>query len=328
MIKLTCKRFRYNRDELEWNTFLFLAKNSTFLFNRSFMDYHKDRFDDFSLLIYNDKKQLIACFPANLKNETEVVSHQGLTYGGIILEKEAKLLTVLAIFKSILMFYNNLGIVNLIIKQIPRFYNSIGADEVDYALFQLKAKLIRRDTAIAITQTKLKIQNRRTRSIKKGIKNGVKVKLSNNIEEFYNKILAPNLKKRFGISPVHSLDELELLASKFPNNIVLYNAYIQDEIMAGCILFVTDEVAHSQYISASDEGRKNGSLDYLFKELIDNFFSHKPIFDFGICNEKEGKELNYGLLEWKEGFGGRSFSHDFYQVLTKNYFKLDISNSN
>lgn len=52
----------------EWNIFIENAKNSTFLFDRNYMDYHADRFQDFSLMIYR-KNKLYALLPANKKNE-------------------------------------------------------------------------------------------------------------------------------------------------------------------------------------------------------------------------------------------------------------------
>ena len=67
----------------EWNIFIENAKNSTFLFDRNYMDYHADRFQDFSLMIYR-KNKLYALLPANKKNDV-LYSHQGLTYGGLIM---------------------------------------------------------------------------------------------------------------------------------------------------------------------------------------------------------------------------------------------------
>ena len=63
------------------------GKNSTFLFQRDFMDYHSDRFMDHSLLVFKDEK-LIAVLPGNQVDNT-VYSHQGLTYGGLIVHKKA-----------------------------------------------------------------------------------------------------------------------------------------------------------------------------------------------------------------------------------------------
>ena len=71
-----------------WNTFLLESNQQTFLFQRGFMDYHSDRFQDFSLMIYNNG-ELTALLPAN-KVDHEIYSHQGLTYGGLIYKPNLK----------------------------------------------------------------------------------------------------------------------------------------------------------------------------------------------------------------------------------------------
>ena len=44
--------------------FLDTPKNATFLFRRDYMDYHRDRFADHSLMIFRGEK-LAALLPAN-----------------------------------------------------------------------------------------------------------------------------------------------------------------------------------------------------------------------------------------------------------------------
>jgi hypothetical protein len=55
------------------------------------MDYHKDRFEDYSLLIYNEKTKLVAVYLLIEGRRKRFFSHQGLTYGGLIFELELKL---------------------------------------------------------------------------------------------------------------------------------------------------------------------------------------------------------------------------------------------
>ena len=88
-------------------------------------------------------------------------------------------------------------------------------------------------------------------------------------------------------------------------------------------MFVTKEVAHTQYIMTLEEGQKYGAVDFLIHELISKVYKDKNYFDFGISNEDNGKKLNIGLLRWKEGFGARTISHNFYEVNTDNYNLLD-----
>lgn len=320
MIKVERYSPEYKED---WNLLIENSKNGTFLFNRDFMDYHSDRFQDYSLCIYF-RNSLKAVLPAN-KVENNLWSHQGLSYGGLVIHREEKLERSLLYFREMLKTLDAVGISKLFYKQLPSFYHIHPAGEEEYALFLLGAKLFRRDTALVIDQqNQLAYQTRRKRSIKKAIKEGIEIRRDNNFELFWREILTPNLREKHGVDPVHTVDEIKLLASHFPNNIYQFNAYNhQGDIQAGVTIFETPSVAHAQYISASDSGRENGSIDLLFDHLIQTEFNNKRFFDFGISNEEQGQKLNHGLLDWKEGFGGRALSHHFYEIDTNCYSLLD-----
>jgi len=314
---------KYSKEhKTQWDSFLFESKNSTFLFNRDFIDYHADRFNDYSLIIFDDKK-ISALIPANIDISGIVQSHQGLTYGGFVFKRDSGLNEVLRYIHAALKYLFENGINTLKYKSLPKFYTTIGSDEVDYALFLINAKLYRRDTALVINlKDKLEYQKRRVRAINKAKKLGIIIAIDS-FKEFWHEILTPNLMDRFGVKPVHSLYEIESLAKHFPQNIRQFNAYFNGRLVAGSTIFETKNVAHAQYISASEEGRKIGGIDYLFSFLIENTFFDKNYFDFGISNEDQGRRLNHGLLDWKEGFGGRTFSHDFYEIETIKYMNLE-----
>src|SRR6476660_8658624 len=146
--------YRFNRetDVDRWNGFVITAKNQTFLFNRGFMDYHMDRFEDHSLIITNDKGNIVGLFPANQSGNDakKVVSHEGLTYGGLVMQKDVKLKSVISFFHQILQYYSSVGIEELILKDFPAFYNLSPTNEVDYIMYILGARLQRRDVAFVI----------------------------------------------------------------------------------------------------------------------------------------------------------------------------------
>lgn len=320
---------RYQKEDKNiWDNFIQNSKNATFLFERNFMDYHEDQFIDISLMIFKDEK-LIAVLPANLSSKNEVVSHSGLTYGGIVLGKEVRLNLYLMLFREILFFLNSSDINVLKLKSLPVFYSTLPSQENVYALFLVEAKIFRVDTSLTIIQEeKLSYQSRRIRSIKKAHKLNYSIVKGNDFKIFWNEILEPNLMSRFGNKPVHSLAEIELLAERFPKNISQVNIFVNNKIVAGSTIFETENVAHAQYISANDYGRESGAIDELFNYMIMEVFKKKKYFDFGICNEQEGKLLNHGLLDWKEGFGGRTFTHEFYEINTANFNLLNNTISN
>lgn len=311
-----------NQDSKQWNEFVNHSKNGTFLHNRNFMDYHSDRFEDYSLIVLENQKW-VAILPANLYNN-QILSHQGLTYGGLLYDEKLKLETVILVFQMILKFLNNNKIEKLILKTIPSIYHKKPAEEINYALFLVNAKLIRRDSLSVIDLNKQnKITSGRLEGIKKGAKNNLIIKEENNFESFWNEILIPNLKNKFQTNPVHSLEEIILLKSLFPNNIRQFNVYKNNNIVAGTTIFESNEVGHSQYISGSETKSENGSLDFLYHHLITNVFKNKVFFDFGTSNEQQGRKLNSGLNFWKESFGASTIAHDYYEIETTNFGLLD-----
>lgn len=322
MKTIEVKKYDANLKE-SWDSFVDKAKNATFLFRRDFMDYHKHRFEDYSLMVFEGKK-LMAVLPANVVGNS-VFSHQGLSYGGLVLHREVYFSQVVDIFRAVLLFLENDRKENLHLKLLPHIYHKVPSEEIEYLLFILKAKLERCDTAAVIDyRHRLEIKSsNRLRGIKKAIKNKLQIKEEVNFEDFWSEVLIPNLKRAHRASPVHTVEEIDKLRKNFPENIRQFNVYSGTEILGGTTIFETNEVAHVQYISATEAGRNMGALDLLYEVLIDNF-SQKKYFTFGISNEDQGQKVNKGLLHWKETFGARTVTHSFYKVETKNHPLLNV----
>ena len=57
---------RYTSDQkIVWDSFVAASRNGTFLFMRDYMDYHADRFTDYSLMFYKGGR-LLALLPGNI----------------------------------------------------------------------------------------------------------------------------------------------------------------------------------------------------------------------------------------------------------------------
>ncbi|MDG4714480.1 GNAT family N-acetyltransferase [Winogradskyella marincola] len=281
------------------------------------MDYHNDRFQDFSLMIYKDEK-LIALMPAN-KVDDCVYSHQGLTYGGFIYKSDLKSEDVINLLKAVLNYLLDNKIKTLELKELPIvFLENQTNNPLAYLCFKLKAQLVRVDMH-SVVDLKFKAYNRsRKNGYKRGQKNNLVVKEVNDFEDFWNKILIPNLDNKHDVKPVHSLEEIQLLKTKFPNKIRQFNVYHNNIIVAGTTIFETKHVAHSQYISGNTDKNTLGSLDFLHHHLLEDVFASKSYFNFGISNLNQGQNINQGLLYWKEGFGSHSITQSFYKFDTVN----------
>lgn len=297
----------------EWDNFVAQAKNSTFLFKRDYMDYHSSRFTDCSLMIYNGNK-LSALLPANIK-EQQIVSHGGLTYGGLILKSDSHATDVLNMFFEIKKFIKEeTDATTFIYKPIPYIYSTLPSQEDLYALFRIGATITSRAISSTISNdTRLPFGELRKRKISLAKKNNLIFEVSNNYKEFW-KILSDVLYQSHGCTPVHSIDEIKLLQSRFPNNIKLYTVSKGNNIIGGTVVYETPTVAHFQYIAASYEGKRTGALDGLFSYLIETIYSDKKFIDFGISTENGGTTLNEGLIFQKEGFGSRGVVYDTYEI--------------
>ena len=276
---------RYRREDKElWNSFVSKARNATFLFDRNYMDYHADRFDDNSFMFYH-KGKLKAVLPANVAGDT-LYSHQGLTYGGLLLDKKATVEDVLECFDSLNSWLRENGISKVVYKALPWIYQQYPSEEDLYALtWKCKAQLISRNIASTIViDNKLKFAESRKSGIRKALSLNIEVGESNDVDGFWH-VLEDNLGNRYNAKPVHTASEMKLLMSRFPNNIKLYVAKMNGEIVGGTLIYVTPQVVHTQYISASVEGKKHGALDLLFDYIINKVYANCRYFDFGKSTE-------------------------------------------
>lgn len=299
-------------QKANWNGFVSHSKNGTFLFDRNYMDYHSDRFEDNSLMIYR-KGKLYSLLPANKVGNT-LYSHQGLTYGGMIMDDKVTVAEFVDMFQLLNAYLKESGFEKVFYKPIPFIYHQRPAQEDLYALFRTtNAKIIGRNISSTIIQSdKIKFIESRKSGIRKALANDITVKPSGDLSAFWE-ILNTNLKNKYGVAPVHTLSEMKLLQAQFPQNIKLYLACKGNVVLGGTLLYITKQVVHTQYISANVEGKGLGALDLLFDHLINNEYTNYKYFDFGQSTEQMGSILNDSLIFQKEGFGGRGMCYDIYE---------------
>ena len=299
-----------------WNQFVDDAKNATFLFHRDFMEYHSDRFEDFSLLIFDKKEKLAAIVPANISGK-EVISHQGLTYGGLVLNKNLGGDTVNELLSALLLFLKNNGIETFKIKMLPNFYSTIGNIGLDYFLFQKGAEIYRRDMNLMIDYSQpVQIHKSKLKHLKKYDELNFSICEELTLKPFWEKVLVPRLEEKHQVKPVHTLGEIEKLKSDFPEKIRQFSIYEGNDILAGITVFEFDNGLKSQYGATTTRGADLRAMDFLFIHLIHKFEKEgKKFFDMGIVNEEEGKKYNKGLLKQKEELGCTIYAQDYYKII-------------
>ncbi len=296
----------------EWNRFVAQSKNGTFLFDRQYMDYHADRFEDYSLMFYLDNR-LFALLPANRKNHI-LYSHQGLTYGGLVMDEQCRTAHVCELFKQLNEFLKNAGFQQVIYKHIPFVYTQIPSEEDLFALTDVCHSILFSRTVSSVVDFShpLTFAELRRRGVKKAIDNQLQVEESTDYAVFWQ-VLTDNLQQKYHAHPVHTLAEMVMLHERFPRHIRLFVVRKENQVVGGTVLFVSRHIVKTQYISANEIGKKTGALDLLFETLLTKFASEgMHYFDFDTSNIPENNELNESLIHQKEGFGGRAVCYDTY----------------
>jgi hypothetical protein len=297
-------------DAEAWDALVARSRNGNLLHRRGYMDYHADRFVDASLVVER-RDEMVAVLPANVFGDA-VVSHAGLSYAGLIASHALRAGSTLAVFDRVGEHYRSRGLSRLLYKAVPHLFHAYPAEEDLYALHRLGARLQRRDLSSAIAlREPLRFTPERRRSIAKARKAGLRVQVGQDLADFH--ALLAQVLERYGVAPTHRLEELQLLRSRFPAQIVLHEARAGGALVAGVLVYDFGRVVHTQYLAASEEGRRLDALSLLLAELIEHVYAQRDYFSLGISTEQEGRALNDGLIEQKERFGARAIVHDFYE---------------
>ena len=300
---------RYHQSEREgWDRVVSSARARHFMFERAYMDYHADRIVDASLfvLIGDDP---VAVLPAS-RHGTNIVSHGGLTFGGLLSGPELTTARAVAAIDAIADSLRSDGAHRLLYSPAPHVYHRSPAEEDLYAISVAGAQLTRREVSSAVAAgSRQRYTSERKRALARGRKAGLRVAEDPRIEE-YMLLVGRVLRARHGVQPVHTPSEMRTLADRFPGRIRLFTATLDEEILGGVLVYETPTVAHAQYIAAGECGRALGATDVVFDWLLTDAYADRW-FDFGISNERSG-ELNDGLIRNKEGFGARAVVHDRY----------------
>lgn len=307
----TIRRYTANDHDV-WNRYVSKARNATFLFYREYMDYHSDRFSDHSLMFYVGR-HLHSVLPAHAEGDV-FCSHHGLTYGGLLMDDDVTTADVLVLFEELNDYLRQQGFCKVLYRAIPWVYHRLPAEEDLYAMFwKCGARLQRRMSGTVIFMDEnLPWRKDHRRRLRQSQAAGIRVVRDGSLEEFWP-LLNANLQQKFNAKSVHTLEEMQLLKSRFPDNIIQYNAYLDGQIVGGITFYVMGHVLHGQYSGTNDVGKKFGAMEAIYNQVMYHDYADMRYLDFGTSNEQGGQVLNEGLIAHKEGYGGRTVCYDTYE---------------
>jgi hypothetical protein len=303
-------------DKKEWDSFIENSLVDCFLFKRDYLEYHSERFVDYSLMIYDEKSVLLCLVPANFVNNS-FFTHKGLTFGGFLFKKSLTSSKIKDIVDSTINFLSSKNFNRIHIKDLPEEYQLNKNHFVNYYI-RNKYKTIIEQIPYSVINFNNEINlYRRKKSIKLAQKKSVEIEFDSDITQFWNKILIPNLIEKYSTSPVHTVDEIVKLKESFPKEIILVSAFYESQIVAGILLYVNQGVIKTQYISSNKLGRSVSALDLIMSEIISHYKDTHNFFDLGSSSSNDGKteNINYNLLKWKDAFDSHLHIQELLEIV-------------
>jgi len=305
------------RDHSNWEDFVAQANNGTIFHSLAFLSYHPpDRFQNHHLII-RDRSNIIAVFPAVEDNDT-IISHQGASYGGFVFKDNLGIHTIYLMVENVVQYFKTKGYRKIVLTQPPLIYYKSPNQYIDFALMKNDFVYLKRDVTAVIpldsAEPLTTFHSDARRSTKKAIREGVCVRISDDLPHFYD-ILKHNLGMRHNVTPTHSLEELHKLKKIFPEKILLFGAYIKEKMLGGMVIFKANpRVILAFYISHQDKYQNYRPVNLLFYEVIKwgrtQGFKYLDLGTFTL-----NMAPNWGLGRFKENFAARGFLRDTYQLL-------------
>lgn len=309
----------FSRDKKTiWDQFIWDSNNGTLFHTRKFLNYHPNgRFIDNSLLFFK-KGKLLAVFPAViLEPESGKIldSHPGASFGGFIVPKEINLKNGFELVETLVNYSKSNGFTAIDMTLPPIFYSWKIQNYIDFALLRNKFVYRKREISSFVTldfsenDVLSSFKNEARTAVRRSQKLGIKIKVSDDFATFYQ-ILKKNLKMRHEVDPTHSLKELILLNQLFPDKIQLYGAFLDDQMIAGVVMFCCNElVTMAFYISHEKKFQEYRPVNLLFYEIFrESIQKGFRYFDFGIFTVD--MDPNWGLARFKENFGSKGIFRD------------------
>lgn len=310
---------QYTPDQASrWNDFVVNSRNGTFLHCRGYMDYHADRFSDFSLIATDSNGLIFAVLPA-CRVADELFSHAGLTFAGWIMGNRTDVITMLEVMQAAMGFLSQHGIRRLIYKAVPYIYTSYPAEEDVYALLRAGATIERSMISSAVDlAAPLPFDMSYRQDVRRVHNLGLTVSDTSEESDWIEfwQLLTSHLQSKFNTAPVHTLAEISLLRSRFPANIHLYTARKDNELLGGVVVYHSRTAAHSQYTALAETGRRLRVLPAIHARAMEAAAQMgERYFDFGTSADVSAASgLNRGLIGQKIASGARGVLYTTYTL--------------
>lgn len=330
-MSITIRRYTGEEMDTTWDQLIDSSPQGTIFHTRRFLSYHPaGRFTDHSLLLF-DGGNLLAIFPAaEVLDETGskiLKSHPGASYGGMVTHENLATAECIELLEALSAYASEQGFKSIEFRAPERIFHSHPAEQMEYALlhsgfsrayeeigtyFDLEEYWDKSDEELIMT-----IPQKTRPPIRKGLSGGLQFRpLAGDEVRDLHALITRNLIKHEA-TPTHSEAELMRLVQLFPDRIPSFGIFEGAVLIGGFVLFeITRKKWHIFYSAMDYEYSKLNPLHFgLYQLLCWSRTNRYKYLNYGISTEDQGKIINWGLLKFKESFGGNGVIRTYWMKL-------------
>lgn len=295
----------------QWDDFVAAANNGTMFHLQQFFDYHPPGKFNFHHLLFFEEDRLISVLPGGLHAPDVFESPVGASYGGFVLH-DASFDQCLGLVDALLSYADQAGWNDISLTAAPFVYQASLAQYIDYALlwrgFLYDCHYI--SSVIDLRRHGDDPLPRFSASARHIIRRGqraAKLRIEQNEDyEGYYPVLVEN-KARHGVRPTHTLADLRRLRELLPGRFVLFNAYLDDEPIAGALNFVANpRVLLVFYLMMRYEHEEHNPAYALMERVVRHALEHDfQYVDIGVSQDTRAANPmtpSLNLIRFKERF--------------------------
>jgi len=314
--------FDPNRDGKAWEKALTAADNATLFQTQSFLAYHpKDRFENHHLIFWVGEEPRVVMTGAirEVDGQRALLSYPGASYGGLTYPPGLSFNNADHLVQTLIRYARSQGFKLLTLTQPPVIYSTWPGDIITFHLLKNGFRYAKREITQAIPlyypdgDVFRTLCGKTRTAVRKALKSDLHVEedieLSDaNLEIFYPLLL--DNRRRLGVTPTHSLDELKRLRDLVPENLSLSMVTYQSLPVAGILNFVCNaRVLLIFYVCHDWDYHEYRPVPLLVYHTMQ--WAYRKGFrylDFGTSTLN--MEPNWGLIKFKENFGSLGYFRD------------------
>jgi len=302
-------------NEKAWDALVKVAPNGHLMARTGFFRYHADRFEDASLFFFRGRRPL-GVLPANRVGDT-LWSHQGVSFGGLILHPRTHFSHVEAAVSALRDHLRAGGFKSFMYRPAPHPYQVFPREEDVFFLEQAGARRVdtKLHSMVLCGEPSALTAKTWNHTVRRSKESGVTVRagLDADLPAVWG--LVEQALERHGQNAVHTIDDIALLRSRFPDEVpILLAESGSGELLSGQVLLRSGRTLTLLYVGDALAGRELNAGTMLQDHVMNAPENAGFWFDLGQWCDTGSRQGSDSLLQYKEAAGGRLIQRHTWQL--------------